>query len=62
MIYRSGDFDTVKMGNKDVSHITDIGDVHLETNAGYLLVLKDVRHVSDLGLNLVSMSKLDFTG
>ena len=45
----------MKMENKNVSQITRIGNVHLETELGWLLVLKDVRH----GLKLVSASKLD---
>ena len=53
------DFDAVKMENKNVSQITRIGNVHLETEMGWLLVLKDVRHVTGLCLNLISASKLD---
>ena len=39
-----------------------IGDVFLETSIGNKLVLKDVRHVPDIRLNLISTGKLDDEG
>ena len=59
--YHNGDFGEVKKGNKDVSQIKSIGDVHLETEMNWPLVLKDVTHVQDLRLNPVSALKLDDT-
>ena len=50
------------MGNNDTSNIVGIGDICLETNMGCKLVLKDVRHVPDLHLNLISPRKLDEEG
>ena len=47
------------MGNSGVSKIVGIGDVCLETNIGNKLVLKNVRHVLDICLNLISTSRLD---
>lgn len=37
-------------------------DVFLETNTGCKLFLKDVRHVPDIRLNLMSAGKLDDEG
>ena len=50
------------MGNSGVSKIVGIGDICLETTIGNKLVLKDVRHVPDIRLNLISISRLDDKG
>ena len=42
------------MGNNGVSKIVGIEDVCLETSIGNKLVLKDVRHVPNIRLNLIS--------
>ena len=60
--YRTGDFGVVRMGNTGTSVIAGIGDIHLQTNLGCRLILKDVRHVPDLRLNLLSVGKLDDEG
>ena len=60
--YRTGDFGNVGMGNSGVSKIVGIRDVYLETSIGNKLVLKDVRHVLDIRLNLISTSRLDDEG
>lgn len=60
--YQKGNFGTVKMGNQVTSKIIGIGDVHLKTNTGCKLILKDVRHVPDMRLNLISAGKLDDAG
>ena len=52
--YKTGDFGNVRMGNNGVSKIVGIGDVCLETSIGNKLVLKDVRYVPDISLNLIS--------
>ena len=57
--YRSGNFGVVKMGNYGTADIIGMGDIHLKTNLGCKLVLKDVRHVVDLRLNLFSVGRLD---
>ena len=57
--YRSGNFGVVKMGNYGTADIIGMGDIHLKTNLGCKLVLKDVRHVVDLRLNLISVGTLD---
>ena len=60
--YSTGDFGNVKMGNSGGSKIVGIGDICLETNIGSKLVLKDVRHVPDIRLNLISTGRLDDEG
>ncbi|KAJ8486187.1 hypothetical protein OPV22_018672 [Ensete ventricosum] len=57
--YRSENFGVVKMGNYDTTNIIGMRDIHIKTNIGCKLVLKDVRHVIDLRLNLISVVKLD---
>ena len=60
--YRPGDFGTVKMGNTSYSKIVGIGDVCIQTDVGCSLTLRDVRHVPDLRLNLISGFALDREG
>ena len=60
--YKTGDFSNVRLGNNGVSKIVGIGDVCLETSIGNKLVLKDVRHVPDIRLNLISTGRLDDEG
>ena len=60
--YKNSDFGNVRMGNSGVSKIVGIVDVFLETSIGNKLILKDVRHVPDIRLNLISISRLDDEG
>ena len=60
--YRTSDFGNVRMGNSGISKIVSIGDICLKTSIGNKLVLKDVRHVPDIRLSLISTSKLDDEG
>ena len=60
--YQKGDFGMVKMGNHVTSKIVGIGEVTLVSENGNKLVLKEVRHVPDMRLNLISVSKLDEAG
>ena len=50
------------MGNNGTSKIVGIGDICLETSIGSKLILKDVRHVPDIRLNLISTGRLDDEG
>ena len=52
--YKVGDFGTEKIGNSSHSKITRIGDVCIKMSVGCTSTLKDVRHVPDLRLNLIS--------
>ena len=60
--YSRGDFGNIKMGNSGASKIMGIGDIWLETNLGYKLLLKDVKHVPDMYPNLISIGKFDDEG
>ena len=60
--YKTGNFGTIRMGNHSVSQIVGIGDICVKTSIGCTLKLKDVRHVPDLRLNLISVSILDKEG
>ena len=57
--YRSGNFGVVKMSNYSKANIIGMGDIYIKTNLGYKLVLKDMRHMVDLRLNLISVRRLD---
>ena len=52
----------VKMGNKGFSKIVGIGDICIQTSLGRTLTLKDMRHIPNLCLNLISMYMLDNDG
>ena len=60
--YKAGDFGTVKMGNTNYSKIVGIGGVCIRTSLDCTLTLKDVRHVPDLRLHLISGVALDKMG
>ena len=60
--YSRGDFGNIRMGNSGSSKIVGIGDICLETIVGSKLILRDVRHVPDIRLNLISVGKLDDKG
>ncbi|GKV15591.1 hypothetical protein SLEP1_g26368 [Rubroshorea leprosula] len=60
--YKAGDFGTIKMGNKSVSHIMGVGDICVQTNVGCTLTLKNVRHVLDMRMNLLFAKALDEEG
>ena len=60
--YKVGDFGTMKMGNKCVSHIMGIGDICIQTIMGCTLTLKNVRHILELRLNPISMHMMEKDG
>ncbi|KAJ0014147.1 hypothetical protein Pint_21127 [Pistacia integerrima] len=47
------------MSNDGLAKVIGIGDVCLEMDNGSSLLLKDVKHIPDIHLNLISMGKLD---
>ena len=47
------------MGNSSYSKIVGIGDVCIETNVGGTMILKDVRNVPDLRMNVFSTLVMD---
>ncbi|CAL1406718.1 unnamed protein product [Linum trigynum] len=60
--YTPGDFGVVRMGNGNLSKVIGKGEACLETMNGTKLLLKDVRHVPEMRLNLISVDKLDEEG
>lgn len=60
--YTPGDYGVLKMGNDGLAQVVGVGDVCLVTDIGAKLVLKNVRHVPDIRLNLISTGKLDDEG
>ncbi|KAA8549619.1 hypothetical protein F0562_001363 [Nyssa sinensis] len=56
------DFGTVKMGNTSHLKIVGIGDVCIRTSVGCTMTLREVRHVPNLRLNLISGIALDREG
>lgn len=50
------------MHNKGTTNIIDIGDVQIKTNLSYKFVLKNVRYVVGLKLNLILVVILDENG
>ncbi|KAK8601314.1 hypothetical protein V6N12_051151 [Hibiscus sabdariffa] len=60
--YTYRDFEVLKMGNDGLVSVTGMGDVSLVSNNGTKLILKDVRHASDIRLNSISTGRLDDEG
>ena len=50
------------MGNDSYADIVGIGDICVRAYTGYTLILKDVRHVPDIHLNLISTYVIDKEG
>ena len=57
--YKANNFGRVKMGNDSYADIVEIGDICVKANTGYTLILKDIRHVPNIRLNLISTHVLD---
>ena len=60
--YKAGDHGFVKIGNEGACRIVDIGDVWLTTSTGCKMLLKEVRHVAEVRLNLMLANRLDVEG
>ena len=60
--YSGGDYERVRMGNESFATIFGIGGIFVVTNVGCTLTLKDVRHVPNMRLNLISTYALDKPG
>ncbi|RVW62457.1 Retrovirus-related Pol polyprotein from transposon TNT 1-94 [Vitis vinifera] len=60
--YTSGDFGSVRMGNDGSAKAIGMGDLRLETSNGTMLTLKNVKHIPDIRMNLISTGKLDDEG
>ena len=60
--YSQGDYGCIRTSNEGLSKIVGMGDIYFQTNIGCRLLLKDVRHVPDIRLNLILIGKLDDEG
>ena len=60
--YTTGDYGYVKMGDNGACKIVGIGSVYLTTSTGCRLILRYLRHVPDVRLNLISNRRLDDKG
>jgi len=56
--YTPSDFGSVKMAHEGVARCIGVGQVCLEMSNGSRLILKHVKHVPDVRLNLLSVGKL----
>jgi hypothetical protein len=52
----------VRVANGDQADVEAVGDVHLELDTGFIIVLRDVLFVPSLHRNLISVSRLDKDG
>jgi hypothetical protein len=52
-LVQTTDFGNVKIGNSSYLKIVGISDMCIETNVGCIVILKDVRHVPYLRLNMI---------
>ncbi|GAB2302689.1 hypothetical protein Dimus_039387 [Dionaea muscipula] len=59
--YRPGDFGAVRMGDGRMANVVGIGSVVVEGPSGRL-ELKEVRHVPDMRLSLISVARLEDDG
>ena len=57
--YINCDYGHISIRNDGASKIVGIGDIYLETSIDYKLLLKDVKYVSYIHLNLISTCKID---
>ena len=57
---QNGDF--VRMGDDNPCEIVGIGSVQIKTHDGMIRTLKNVRHITGMKRNLISLSKLDKEG
>jgi len=56
--YTPGDFGNVKMAHEGVARCVGVGQVFLEMSNGSRLILKHMKHVLDVRLNLLFVGKL----
>lgn len=57
--YKTKNLDIVRINNDKITSVIRISDVHIMTNLSYELIFKNVRHVIELRLNLISVKIFD---
>jgi len=60
--YNPGDYGRVHLGNNHFCSIVGVGDVHIKMKDGKYILLKQVKHVPEMCLSLISMGRLDDEG
>ena len=60
--YTPSDFGNVRVGNDGSANAVGIEDVHLKNRNSSRLILKNVKHIPDIRMNLISIGKLDDEG
>jgi hypothetical protein len=60
--YKDEDYSAVRMRNNKVYKISSIREVNAEINLRYKLTLKNVRHVPNMRLHLISVGVFDDDG
>ena len=57
--YNPGDYGRVHLGNNHFCKIVGVGDVQIRTKDGQDIFLKQVRHIPEMCMNLISVGQLD---
>lgn len=60
--YNPGDYGRVHLGTNHFCSIVGVGDVHIKMKDGQDILLKQVRHVSEMRMSLISMGRLNDEG
>jgi hypothetical protein len=60
--YSSGDYGKVHLGNNHFCNIVGVGDVQIKTKEGQHILLKQVRHIPEMCMSLISVGRLDDEG
>jgi hypothetical protein len=53
--YNSGDYGKVHLGNNHFCNIVGVGDVQIKKNDGKYILLKQVRHIPEMHMSLISV-------
>jgi hypothetical protein len=57
--YKEKNYDVIRIENNGVYKISGIGEINVKTSLGCNLTLKNIRHVPDMRLHLISVGALD---
>ena len=60
--YNLGDYGRVRLGNNHFCKIVGVGDVQIRTKDGQDILLKQVRHILGMCMNLIFVGRLDDDG
>ena len=60
--YNPGDYGRVHLGNNHCCSIIGVGDIQIKMKDGQDIFLKQVRHLPEMRMSLISMGRLDDEG